>query len=321
MGWAIRTGVVGLGYFGSFHAKHHAAHPDTILVGVVDADPARARAAAELHGTEAFGDFRSLIGRVDAVSVTVPTALHHRVAGELIDAGIHVLVEKPVTDTPATARDLLARADTAHVLLNVGHIERFSATFAALRDRVNRPVMIDCQRLGPWTGRAADVDVVLDLMIHDIDLALSLAGAPVESVEATGTAVVSSNIDAAEARIGFANGVVATLRASRVAPAVDRVIRVNEADRTLVADLARRTLSVSRQTGGQGVDGFKTETVEVAPRDALGAEIAAFIDGVTTKGPGGVDGRAGLDALIVAERIRAEIASSGIRRRKTSLEN
>lgn len=317
MGGAIRTGVVGLGYFGSFHAKHHAAHPDAILVGVVDADAARARAAAEAHGAQPFGDYRELIGRVDAVSVTVPTALHHRVAGELIDAGIHVLVEKPVTDTPDTARDLLARADNAHVLLNVGHIERFSATFAALRERVSRPLMIDCQRLGPWTGRAADVDVVLDLMIHDIDLALSLAGAPVETVEATGTAVVSSNIDAAEARIGFANGVVATLRASRVAPAVDRVIRVNEADRAVVADLARRTLSVSRD----GRDGFKTQTVEVAPHDALGAEIAAFIDGVTTNGPGGVDGRAGLDALVVAERIRAEIASSGLRRRKTSLEN
>jgi predicted dehydrogenase len=319
---AIRTGVVGLGYFGSFHARHHAAHPDTLLVGVVDADPERARAAAEAHGAAAFGDYRDLIGKVDAVSVTVPTALHHRVAGDLIDAGIHVLVEKPVTDTPDTARDLLSRADSANVLLNVGHIERFSATFAALRERVSRPLMIDCQRLGPWTGRAADVDVVLDLMIHDIDLALSLAGAPVESIEATGTAVVSANIDAAEARIGFANGVVATLRASRVAPAVDRVIRVNEADRSLAADLARRTLSVSRHVpGGQGPDGFVTETVDVAPRDALGAEIAAFIVGVTTKGPGGVDGRAGLDALVVAERIRAEIASSGFRRRKTSLEN
>lgn len=313
---------MGLGYFGSFHAKHHAAHPDTTLIGVVDADGARARAAAETLGVHPFSHYRELIGRVDAVSVTVPTALHHRVAGELIDAGIHVLVEKPVTDTPETARDLLARADNAHVLLNVGHIERFSATFAALRERVRRPLMIDCQRHGPWTGRAADVDVVLDLMIHDIDLALSLAGAPVESVEATGAAVVSANIDAAEARIRFANGVVATLRASRVAPAVDRVIRVNEADRSLVADLARRTLSVSRQVPGmQGADGFTTETVEVAPRDALGAEIAAFIDGVTTKGPGGVDGRAGLDALVVAERIRAEIAASGLRRRKTSLEN
>ncbi len=318
MGGAIRTGVVGLGYFGSFHAKHHAAHPDTTLVGVVDADPARARAAADALGVQPFGDYRDLIGRVDAVSVTVPTALHHRVAGDLLDAGIHVLVEKPVTDTPDTAQDLLARADSAHVILNVGHIERFSATFAALRERVHRPLMIDCQRFGPWTGRAADVDVVLDLMIHDIDLALSLAGAPVESIEATGTAVVSSNIDAAEARLTFANGVVATLRASRVAPAIDRVIRVNEADRCLVADLARRVLSVSR---GQGPDGFATETIEVAPRDALGAEIAAFIDGVTAKGPGGVDGREGLDALVVAERIRAEIASTGIRRRKTSLEN
>jgi predicted dehydrogenase len=322
MGGAIRTGVVGLGYFGSFHARHYAAHPRAELVGVVDADPGRARAAALAHGAEPFSDHRALIGRVDAVSVAVPTALHHRIAGELIDAGIHVLVEKPVTDTPETARDLLDRAGRAEVLLQVGHIERFSAAFGALRERVSHPVMIDCMRAGPWTGRAADVDVVLDLMIHDIDLALCLAGAPVESVEATGLAVLSPHIDAAEARIGFANGIVATLRASRVAPAVERVIRVHEADRTVVADLARRTLSVSRLVPRKGApETFATETVEIAPRDALGAEIASFIDGVAARTCFGVDGRAGLDALVVADLIRSEIASSANRRRKPSLEN
>jgi predicted dehydrogenase len=322
MGGAIRTGVVGLGYFGSFHASHYAAHPGATLVGVVDADPARASAAATAHGAEPFADHRALIGRVDAVSVAVPTALHHRIAGELIDAGIHVLVEKPVTDTPDTARDLLDRAGRADVLLQVGHIERFSATFAALRERVAHPVMIDCMRAGPWTGRAADVDVVLDLMIHDIDLALSLAGAPVESVEASGLAVVSPHVDAAEARIGFANGVVATLRASRVAPSVERVIRVHEADRTVTADLANRQVSVSRLLPEKGaLKNFATETAEVMPRDALGAEIAAFIDGVSVHTCLGVDGRAGLDALVVADLIRSQIVSSATRRRNPSLEN
>jgi predicted dehydrogenase len=322
MGGAIRTGVVGLGYFGSFHARHYAAHPGATLIGVVDADPARARAAAAAHGAESFADHRALIGRVDAVSVAVPTALHHRVASELIDAGIHVLVEKPVTDTPETARDLLDRAGRAGVLLQVGHIERFSATFAALRERVAHPVMIDCLRAGPWTGRAADVDVVLDLMIHDIDLALCLAGAPVESVEASGVAVVSPHIDAAEARISFVNGVVATLRASRVAPAVERVIHVHEPDRAVTGDLANRTVSVTRLASEKGaLDNFATEIVEVMASDALGAEIASFIDGIAVRTCLGVDGRAGLDALVVADLIRSEIASSVIRRRKPSLEN
>jgi len=322
MGGAIRAGVVGLGYFGSFHARHYAAHPGAVLVGVVDADPGRASAAALAHGAEPFADHHALIGRVDAVSVAVPTALHHRIAGELIDAGVHVLVEKPVTDTPDTARDLLERADHACVLLQVGHIERFSATFAALRERVAHPVMIDCLRAGPWTGRAADVDVVLDLMIHDIDLALCLAGAPVETVEASGIAVVSAQIDAAEARIGFRNGVVATLRASRVAPAVERAVRVHEADRTIVADLARGTLAVSRFAPRRdSLADFATQTIEIAPRDALGAEIAAFVDGVASGGSGGVDGRAGLDALVVADLIRSKITSSSNRRRLPSLEN
>ena len=249
---------------------------------------------------------RDLIGVADAVSVAVPTSHHHRVAGELIDAGIHVLVEKPIADGSAAAADLVARARRAGVVLQVGHIERFSSTFAALRDAVHSPLAIDCVRVGPWTGRAADVDVVLDLMIHDIDLALSLAKSPVIEVAAAGRSIVSSRLDTAEARLTFASGMVARLASSRVAPKVDRRFTVTEADRVLVADLAARRLEI----GEKRDSGFVFSASEVPPHDALGAEIAAFV-GAIAGAPDrrSADGEDGLQALRVAERVLAAIAA------------
>ncbi|MBN8998286.1 MAG: Gfo/Idh/MocA family oxidoreductase, partial [Rhizobiales bacterium] len=151
---AIRTGVVGLGYFGSFHARHHAANPKAGLVAVVDADAERASSAAAAHGVEALADHRALLGRVDAVSITVPTSLHHHVAADFLDAGVHVLIEKPIADSPAAARDLIARAKKSGAVLQIGHIERFSPAFAALRDSVRHPLVVECTRIGPWRGRA-----------------------------------------------------------------------------------------------------------------------------------------------------------------------
>lgn len=161
--------MVGLGYFGSFHARQHAANPKAHLVAVVDADHERAEAIGAEHGAEPLFDHRDLIGKVDAVSITVPTSLHHAVAGDFIDAGIHVLIEKPIADSADAARDLVARASASGALLQIGHIERFSPVFGVLRDGVRAPLTVECTRIGPWKGRAIDVDVVLDLMIHDID--------------------------------------------------------------------------------------------------------------------------------------------------------
>jgi len=309
----IRTGVVGLGYFGSFHANHYARLPGAVLVGVVDSDPGKADAAAAAHKTRAYSDHRSLIGAVDAVSITVPTSLHHRVARDFIDAGVHVLIEKPVSDDVASAEDLVDSARRAGVVLQVGHIERFSPTFAALRAEVTQPRFIDCIRVGPWTGRSADVDVVLDLMIHDIDLALTLAAAPVTDVEASGAAVVSARLDQAEARIGFANGAVARLFASRAAPAVHRQMTVHEGDRVLVADLAaRKLLFGARRADGLGAGAFAYETVDIAAQDALAAEIASFIGRVGGEWSPGADGSAGLAALKVAERIKSAIDANAV---------
>jgi len=299
----IRTGVVGLGYFGSFHARHHAANPKAELVAVVDEDPVRAGTVGREHGAEALTDHRKLIGRVDAVSITVPTSLHHGVAGDFLDAGISVLIEKPIAHSPAAARDLIGRAERTGAVLQVGHIERFSPVFGALRSRVQRPLAVECTRIGPWRGRAVDVDVVLDLMIHDIDLVLALVGSEVVAVEAFGSPVLAPTNDFASAQLRFADGARANLSASRVAERTERTLRVVEPGRYWTADLAART--VSSYDRSAGVD--SREEITIPPGDNLALEIDSFLEAVARRSRPEVDGKAGLDALMVAEAILRSI--------------
>ncbi len=300
----IRVGVVGLGSFGSHHARHHAAHPRTELVALSDADPARAGAAVERHGGAAFADYRDLVGLVDAVSVTVPASLHHAVAGFFLDTGVHVLVEKPIAASVDEARDLVARAARSGAVLQVGMLERFSPVVAALSDRLVNPRRLTFRRMSIWNGRATDVDVVLDMMIHDIDLALVLAGTPVKAVAASGAVVRSDFTDEAEAWITFANGAVATLSASRVATVGERIVSITEPGTSWRGDLGAQTLmAASRSRYGMGA-----EAVDITPGDNLGAEIDAFITSVAARAPALVDGEAGVAALEIAERIRAAIA-------------
>ncbi len=305
----IRVGVVGLGAFGSHHARHYANHPAANLVAVVDADAGRACEAAAKYGVEALADHRALIGKVDAVSVTVPASLHHSVAANLLGAGIHLFIEKPIASDAGEAADLISRAAKAGVILQIGHIERFSPAFRELQKRVRQPRVVEATRHSPWNGRSTDVDVVLDLMIHDIDLALALVGQPIVSIEATGSAVKTRHNDIAEATLHFADGAIAKLSASRVAEKSKRVLRVEEPGSVFVADLGGPSLSVTA--------GDRTETIPIASADNLGAEIAAFLDSVATGKPPLVDGKAGLDAVVAAEMILAAIARS----RSTSFPN
>lgn len=296
----IRVGVVGLGYFGKHHVRHYAAHAGATLVAVADVDRQRAAEFAAAHGAAALADHRAMIGRVDAVSVTAPTSLHHAIAGDLVDAGIHVFVEKPITADVASAADLVARAERQGLRLQVGHIERFAPAFRALRERVTAPRLIEAVRRTPWSGRALDVDVVLDLMIHDIDLVLTLAASPVASVAASGVSVATAHNDAVEARVTFANGVVATLATSRVAAAPERSIAVTESGRRLMADLAKPELTIVTAAKGESVT---EERIALEKADNLAAEIDAFLTSVRSGATPPVDGRAGLDALKLAEAI------------------
>ncbi len=311
-GEGIRVGVVGAGAFGRHHVRHYAGHADARLVGVADADPARAEAVVADTGAEAFADHHGLIGKVDAVSITAPATFHHAIAADFLDAGVHVFMEKPLAVDSASAEDLVDRAGRAGVVLQVGHIERFSPAVGALAGRLTDPRRIATVRRSKWTGRSDDVDVVLDMMIHDIDLVLTLAGAPVTSVAADGAARVSGLTDEAEAWLTFANGIVATLSASRSASESQRLLTVTEPGAVYVADLAGPTLVV-RPRLGHG----EAETVALTARDNLGAEIAAFLDSVANGTPPLVDGRAGAQAVAIAGRIQAAIADGAAPARRS----
>jgi predicted dehydrogenase len=308
----IRVGVVGTGAFGRHHVRHYARHPGARLVAVADADPARAATYAAETGAAAFTDHRALIGKVDAVSVAAPAVYHHAIAGDFLDAGVHVFIEKPIAVDSASATDLVARAERAGVILQVGHIERFSPAVSELAKRLADPRRIAAVRKTGWTGRSADVDVILDLMIHDIDLVLTLAGSPVKSVAANGVSSVSGLTDDAEAWLTFAGGITATLSASRSAAVSQRQLTVTEPAMVYVADLAGPTLSVRSRASHA-----ETETIPLTPHDNLGVQIAAFLDSVANGTPPLVDGRAGAAALAIAERIQAAIADGAAPARRS----
>jgi predicted dehydrogenase len=298
------VGVVGLGSFGRHHARHYSLHPGARLAVVMDADVAVASAVADQYACHVCRNLDEIRGRVDAVSVAVPAVQHAAVAGPLLDAGIHALVEKPLAVTAADGRDLVRRAERAGVILQAGHIERFSPAVEQLLARVTGPRRITCVRRSIWNGRATDVDVVLDLMIHDLDLVLALAGAPVASVSASGQAVRSPHADEVEAWITFANGAIATLSASRVADKGERRIVVTEPGAAYAADLSGPSLTVTDRAHW----GSAPQAIDLEPRDNLAAEIDDFVGSVARGASPRVDGHAGVAALELAERVREALA-------------
>ena len=306
----VRVAVVGSGYFGRFHAEHYARNPRAELVAVVDTDADRARAVAKEFGAEAAFDYRSILGRVDAVSVAVPTPLHYEVAREFIEAGIHVLVEKPITDSFETGPMLASLAEEPKAVLQVGHIERFSSAYRTLAKIIADPLYFESYRIAPWKNRGVEVDVILDLMIHDIDMIIGLADSPVSQVDAVGTPVLGKRIDLANARITFESGCIANVTASRVSYKTERRMRIFARNQYLSCDLGEGRISGYRLRGDPMTDGLAaiaTETYEIEKQDSLANEIDAFLDCIATGRKPLVDGRAGCEALRVASMINESI--------------
>ncbi|HLW22858.1 MAG TPA: Gfo/Idh/MocA family oxidoreductase [Steroidobacteraceae bacterium] len=309
----MRTAVIGVGYLGRFHAQKYASLAGSTLVGVADpCAEARERVAAEL-GVPAHADHRELLGRVDAVSIVTPTQAHFSVARDFLESGAHVLVEKPMTATLAEGEALVEIAQRRRRLLQVGHLERFNAVVQAVQPILTVPRFIESARLAPFKQRGTEVDVVLDLMIHDIDLILSIVRSEVISVDAIGTSVFSPEIDIANARLRFANGCVANATASRVSLKTERRLRLFQDDAYLSIDLHQKVLTVIRKAEGLGADG--NPQVDIAESnfeqgDALGIEIGAFLDAIERGGPAPVSGEDGLLALRTALSITEQVASS-----------
>lgn len=303
----IPVAVVGAGYFGRFHAKHYDANPNARLVAVVDTDHERARAVAdEFDAEEALAEHLALVGRVQAVSIATSTPAHFDVAAAFLEAGVHVLIEKPITDRVDTAEALVAKAEASNRILQVGHIERFSAPFRALAKEITHPLFIESERIAMWTGRSGDVDVVLDLMIHDIDLIQGLIGARVERVDAVGAPILNQTEDMASARITFDNGSVANVTASRISTKSSRLVRVFQPDSYLVCDFANSRLARFLKRGDpmtEGLAAIEHSAIDIPKEDSLGNEIAEFLHCIRSGSSPTVDGHAGKEALRVASLI------------------
>jgi predicted dehydrogenase len=308
----LRAAVIGAGYLGRFHAQKYAAAPGCKLVAVVDSHAeTAARVAAEV-GCEALTDYRALAGRIDVASVVTPTPLHFPVARALLVQGTHVLVEKPITVTVAEARQLLELAERHHCVLQVGHLERFNPAIIAAEPLLAAPRFIECQRLAPFRQRGTDVNVVLDLMIHDIDIVQSIVHSDIESLDAAGTPVFSPQIDIANARIRFVNGCVANVTASRVSMKTERKLRVFTHDAYVSIDLQQKILTSIRKRVGAVAENELPVTINeesFAQGDALAEEITAFLASCRGERAVAVTGLDGLRALETAVSITAKLGA------------
>lgn len=301
----LKCAVIGTGYLGKFHAQKYAALPDCELVAVVDIDQQAAQAVAEQHGAKALTDYRELLGNVDAVSIVVPTTLHHTVSKDFLLAGSHVLVEKPITVTVAEADELIAIAAEKGVILQVGHLERFNPAVLGL-DKDEKPLFIESHRLSPFNPRANDVSVVLDLMIHDIDIILALVDSEVERIDASGTPVLTKGTDIANARLLFKNGCVANVTASRISLKMERKMRLFRPSSYIAVDFQNKVLTKHR-TGSKemfpGIPEIESEESVFESGDALLEEIKHFVNCIQTGQKPLVSGEAGRRALATAIQI------------------
>lgn len=307
----LRVAVVGVGYLGRFHALIYSRLPEVELQGVFDASPERARQVAAEVGCPVAASVEDLVGRVDAASVVVPTTAHLTAAEPFLRRGVAILLEKPIAATREEGAELVRLAREHGALLQIGHLERFNAGVMALAERIDSPRYIEAQRMGGFTERATDVDVVSDLMIHDIDIVLSLVGAELTHISAVGAAVLTPHVDIANARLEFDNGAVANVVASRVSEKQTRRIRVFQSGNYLSLDFIAQTLDIAglRQVPGTPRPEIARERIQVEPVKPLDREIAAFVrcarEGIQPL----VDGRIGQKALEVALEVRARIGA------------
>jgi len=309
----IRVGVVGVGHLGKYHAEKYALMKDVELVGVADVIHDRAQEVATQYGAQAFKDYQDLLGKVDAASIVVPTDLHFQVSLDFLQANVDLLIEKPITETLEQANQLIQTADSKDLLIQVGHLERFNPAIVALSDIIDHPLFIESDRLSSFTQRGTEVNVVLDLMIHDIDIILSLVQSKIQQIHAVGVPVVTPAVDIANARLIFENGCVANVTASRISMKSMRKIRFFQKDTYISVDYADHDITIVRKDNkgtSLPVPGMSMDRMTFDKADSLKAEIESFIASVQTRRrplAAGVDGR---KALKVAIDIVKQITAS-----------
>lgn len=306
----VRVAVVGVGYLGRFHAQKYLALPDCKLYAVVDSDPARAEEIGAELGVPGSANLAAVLGEVDAVSIAVPTLAHHAVTMQCLEAGKHVLVEKPLAATLAEAEELVALARAKGVLMQVGFLERFNPVFQICKDRIVKPQFIETIRISSFLERGADVDVVLDLMSHDLDLVLAIAAAPVRNLHAVGKSLMTDSTDLANVRIVFEDGCVANMTVSRISHKTERKMRVFQRDSYLSIDFAKPFARIYQKIPPERANPeamFTEETFSPDKGDSLLAEVAAFVAAIHAGQSPVVTGEDGLRAMTVADQVMRNI--------------
>ena len=306
----LRVGVIGVGYLGQFHAEKYFRMNDVELVGVVDIDKNRAETVAKKVNTKPYTDYTSLFGNVDAVSIAAPTSVHFVIARDFLKKNIDIMIEKPITETIAEADELIHLAESRDLIIQVGHLERFNPAIVALKDIVKKPMFIESHRLSIFQGRCTDVSVVLDLMIHDIDLILNFVRSELSAVYASGVPVVSEHVDIANARLEFENGCVANVTASRISTKNERKIRLFQRDAYVSVDFSKKEITAIQQTGSVDcglIPGMDVKQISFETGDALENELKSFINAVTHRETPEVTAKMGRDALEIALNIMDQI--------------
>lgn len=304
----IKTAVIGVGYLGQFHAEKYAQLPQSDLIAVVDASEQNARSISDKLGVKAYTDYADLLGHVDAVSIVTPTSSHYAIAKVFLEQGIHVLLEKPMTTTLDEADELIKLARTHHCVLQVGHLERFNPALMGAQKLMTRPVFIEAHRLAPYKPRATDVNVVLDLMIHDIDIILNLVKSDIKHIVASGAKVLSPSTDICNARIDFENGCVANVTASRISHKSERKMRIFQEQSCLTVDFQNRVLNHYYTDANTPRDEHSSPAILSQEQqwdsgDALLSEINSFLNSIQNNEPPLVTGEDGRKALFVAAEI------------------
>lgn len=305
----IKTGVIGVGYLGQHHARIYSELENVELAAVVDSDRRRAEEIAARHGTKAYSDYRDALGEFQAVSIAAPTSNHFGIAMDCLRAGIDILVEKPITVTVTEADALVDEAEKLGRIIQVGHLERFNPAVVELERLIGAPEFIESERVSPFVGRSTDVDVTLDLMIHDIDIIMSLMkGSTIRDIKVLGARVLTDKIDIAKAWLEFDNGVAALITASRISSETRRELKIYERDSFVVLDYKDRKIVRYLKMP----EGISTLPVEVEDREPLKEEIADFVNCVATRRRPRVSGMEGREALKIAMRISEMIRGAGV---------
>ena len=306
----LRVGVIGVGYLGQFHAEKYVRMKDVDLVGVVDIDKSRAETVAGKVNTKAFIDHQALFGNVDAVSIAVPTPVHFVIAKDFLQNNIDIMIEKPITETTEEADELIHLAESRDLIIQVGHLERFNPAIVALKNIVKKPMFIESHRLSIFQGRCTDVSVVLDLMIHDIDLILNFVRSEISAVYASGVPVVSEHVDIANARLEFESGCVANVTASRISTKNERKIRLFQRDAYVSVDFSKKEITAIQQDSNVDcglIPGMDVKQISFETGDALETELKSFVNAVIHREPPEVTAQMGRDALKIALNIMGQI--------------